>query len=203
MTPPLNTATDFTDPEGFPGRNWRARVTDLVGMDFVCRLPRCRFWVIRHGETDYNREGRTQGHRDIALNNKGLAQAHAAAEFAATLSARSIVSSDLSRAFETATILSEVSGLTPVTTHKGLRERAYGVLEGEPRSANRWNEDPAGGEAFANFVHRVGTALTEVIAPDRIIVAHGGVLEVTVAALQLPRPESLAANATLNELHID
>jgi broad specificity phosphatase PhoE len=92
-------------------------------------MPTRRFLFLRHGETDWNREGRIQGHTDIALNATGIAQAQAAAELLAGERFDRIIASPLSRAFDTARIVNDASS-RPLHTDAGLIERGFGAFEG-------------------------------------------------------------------------
>lgn len=85
--------------------------------------------LMRHGETDWNAAGRFQGHTDIDLNERGLAQAREAVEVLSTQGIRRVVSSDLGRAVQTARVVANALGL-PVEQDPGLRERSFGVFEG-------------------------------------------------------------------------
>jgi len=99
------------------------------------------FGLIRHGMTDWNKTGRLQGQNDVALNEEGRWQAKALAlRLAREKKWDAIVSSDLSRAVETAEIIAEYTGLGPVRLESRLRERTHGRLDGttlEERIA-RW-----------------------------------------------------------------
>ena len=64
-----------------------------------------RILLVRHGETDWNATGRIQGHSDTPLNAAGRLQARRAAQRLAREPIRALYSSDLARAFETATII--------------------------------------------------------------------------------------------------
>lgn len=86
-------------------------------------------YLLRHGETDWNREGRFQGHTNTPLNARGVAQAVAARQALSNLGIRRVVSSDLMRAHHTALILGAALGL-PVEQDPALRERSYGIFEG-------------------------------------------------------------------------
>src|SRR5262245_34226909 len=88
-----------------------------------------RFLLVRHGETDWNATGRIQGHSDTPLNAVGREQARRVALRLAREPVRAVYSSDLARAFETATIIGQPLGLTVVTSAR-LRERQYGAWEG-------------------------------------------------------------------------
>jgi 2,3-bisphosphoglycerate-dependent phosphoglycerate mutase len=86
-------------------------------------------FVFRHGQTDWNREGRLQGHIDTPLNATGLAQADALADRLRVHRLDAVVSSDLARALTTGRIIAEVLGVPLVTDH-GLRETSVGAAEG-------------------------------------------------------------------------
>lgn len=90
-----------------------------------------RIYLFRHGETDWNKERRIQGHIDIPLNDRGREQARALARHIERLGVQSIVSSDLSRALETATLASGRSTL--VRSDQRLREIHLGKLQGLTR----------------------------------------------------------------------
>ncbi|NOU94121.1 histidine phosphatase family protein [Paenibacillus sp. LMG 31456] len=94
---------------------------------------------VRHGETDWNKEGRSQGHRDIELNEEGQVQAHAVAKRLSAEQWDILISSDLLRAQETAQIISQLLK-KPVQLDKRLRERSFGQLEGttEQERIDRW-----------------------------------------------------------------
>src|SRR3982751_2687844 len=85
--------------------------------------------LVRHGETNWNRDGRIQGWSDVPLSDVGREQAR---ELAADLAERpigAIYSSDLRRAFETAEPLAQRRGL-PIRSSPALRERNFGANEG-------------------------------------------------------------------------
>src|SRR6266403_3211919 len=89
----------------------------------------CLLFLFRHGETDWNREGRLQGHTDTPLNATGLAQAEALTERLRPHRLDAVVSSDLARAWTTARIVAEGLGL-PLISEPGLREAQIGEAEG-------------------------------------------------------------------------
>src|ERR1019366_1585710 len=102
------------------------------------------FWFLRHGETDWNAQGVSQGNVDIPLNPTGLAQARSAAERLRHRGIASIVASPLSRARVTAEIVGGRLAL-PVRIEDSLREVRFGVKEGQPMSD--WFADWVGGKA--------------------------------------------------------
>ena len=146
--------------------------------------------LVRHGETEWNRVGRWQGHSDTPLNEAGREQARA---LAAELSDVDVVySSDLARARETAEILAEPLGLG-VQVDQRLRERGFGEWEGKTSAEieaefsedhARWLAGAAPGakdaEPFSEFAARVHACVAEVLErhPDEtvLLVAHGGFL---------------------------
>jgi broad specificity phosphatase PhoE len=153
--------------------------------------------LVRHGETDWNRDGRWQGHSDTHLNDSGREQA---ARLADELDGVDVIySSDLARARETAEIVAERVDL-PVHLDQRLRERSFGAWEGktgpeiESEFAAAHAKWLAGGpgaddaEPFAEFAARVESFLAEVVArhPDEtvLIVAHGGSIRVIHARAQ-------------------
>jgi broad specificity phosphatase PhoE len=153
--------------------------------------------LVRHGETDWNRDGRWQGHSDTHLNESGREQA---ARLADELDGVDVIySSDLARARETAEIVAERVDL-PVHLDPRLRERSFGAWEGktgpeiESEFAAAHAQWLAGGpgaddaEPFAEFAARVESFLAEVVArhPDEtvLIVAHGGSIRVIHARAQ-------------------
>lgn len=86
-----------------------------------------RLWLIRHGETTSNAGGVFQGHLDIELNERGVAQSGAVSSYLATVEFDAIFASDLRRAARTAEL---IAGDRSVTYDPVLREMNYGVLQG-------------------------------------------------------------------------
>src|SRR5262245_20482819 len=87
------------------------------------------FLLARHGETDWNREHRVQGHTDVPLNAAGLGQARVLAERLADVSLEAIYASDLERARATAEAVARSQGLE-VQVDPDLREKHFGSWEG-------------------------------------------------------------------------
>jgi broad specificity phosphatase PhoE len=152
-------------------------------------------YLARHGETEWNRLGRWQGHTDIPLTELGRSQARALAERLRGEPVRHIVASDLSRARETALIVAEALGGLPVLEDADLRERMFGAFEGLTRTQcetergedwARYLEDPSvgppGAESHAAIVARTRRALMRAAAlpgaEGILLVTHGGVMRV-------------------------
>ncbi len=101
------------------------------------------FAIVRHGVTEWNIEGRMQGHRDIPLNDMGMLQAARIAKRLQCEHWDIIVSSDLQRAAQTAMCIANASGIECKLVDSRLRERNFGALEGttiEERVA-KWGAD--------------------------------------------------------------
>jgi broad specificity phosphatase PhoE len=159
------------------------------------------FWYLRHGETDWNAQGLSQGNVDIPLNPTGLAQARSAAQALRNRGIASIIASPLSRARVTAEIAGEALGL-PVTIDDGLREVSFGVQEGQ--SMSNWFADwiagratPKGAETFAALRARAVAAINRATAhpPAVLVVAHGALFRGLRAAMGL-EPDVRTRNAT-------
>jgi len=179
--------------------------------------------LIRHGETDWNREHRFQGQIDVPLNASGLAQAERLAERLAAETLDALVCSDLLRARQTAAPAAQRLLLEP-DPQPGLREQGFGVLEGlalpeilerYPAEWTAWRRhDPdyalPGGEAVREFHARVLAALRELAARHAgrtlAVVTHGGVLDMvyrTAHGLPLSGPRTCPIpNAGLNRLRV-
>lgn len=169
-----------------------------------------RLVMLRHGQTEYNAGSRMQGQLDTELSDLGRDQAVAAAEVLAKRQPVLIVSSDLRRALDTATVLGERSGL-PVEVDTRLRETHLGDWQGlthlevdaaAPGARLAWRDNatwsPHGGESRVDVAARAMPLVEELLAeqrewgtdePDRpvVLVAHGGLIAaLTAALLRLP-----------------
>jgi broad specificity phosphatase PhoE len=94
----------------------------------------CTFYLIRHGETEFNVRGITQGHVDSPLTENGITQAKEAAKLLKDIHFDAIFSSDLLRAQKTAEIIRAERDLAIQTTHL-LRERNFGAGDGKTGDA--------------------------------------------------------------------
>ncbi|MBL4872086.1 MAG: histidine phosphatase family protein [Rhodobacteraceae bacterium] len=157
------------------------------------------FYYIRHGQTDWNVEGRYQGSKDIPLNETGVTQAHAAKSLMSGLPITHIYSSTLQRARVTADIVNEELNL-PLTGMDGLQECNFGVLEGKLRPSNggiseSWRDGttPDKAETYIAFTARVFTAINEVLENEGtpLIVAHGAVFWPVHTHMQLGQASTL------------
>ena len=159
--------------------------------------------LVRHGETDWNAEGRLQGHTDRPLNEHGRRQARALAERLAGDDIAAVYASDLARARETAEILGAKLGL-PVVLDAGLRERDWGNWEGLTGS-ERDRVDHVG-EPADEHAERVLAAVRGIAERHPgariVVVTHGGSLRRVQAAtygMALPVVENCAVWAVAHE----
>jgi broad specificity phosphatase PhoE len=159
---------------------------------FIAPQP---FYLIRHGQTDWNAEGRFQGSVDIPLNDTGRDQAKRnGLAFKAELpnvEGWQFISSPLSRARETMEIVRAHSNLDPADygLEPLLREVSYGDWERQTieeialtnaagiakRASNKWGFVPPNGESYMMLAERVRIVLADLNGPA-VITAHGGVL---------------------------
>jgi broad specificity phosphatase PhoE len=152
--------------------------------------------LVRHGETDWNAEGRLQGHTDRPLNELGRRQAKALAARMADDGIRAVYASDLSRARETAEIVGERLGLT-VVIDPDLREKNWGSWEGLT-GTERERVDYVGEttEEHSERILRAVRRIAERHPGDRVlIVTHGGSMrriQVAVYGMALPVVENCA-----------
>ena len=143
----------------------------------VPRLRPVPFWFLRHGETDWNAQGLSQGRTDIPLNSVGLAQAERAARTLEGLGIATIVSSPLSRARATAEIAAEALGLPIAAFADDLMEVNFGVQEGQPMGD--WYDDwiagaftPERAEPFPALLARAVSAVNRALErPAPVLVA--------------------------------
>ncbi len=160
-----------------------------------------RLFLVRHGETEWNKSLRYQGHRDIPLSDKGRAQAR---KIAIRLSEEKIdaaYASDLSRAMQTAQIICSLHNGLEVRGLPEIRETNFGHWEGLTyREIDQqfhevmkgWRTNPRdtripGGESLGEVADRCWAGLNRIIEenPDRnvLVVAHGGIIRVIVATV--------------------
>jgi broad specificity phosphatase PhoE len=149
-----------------------------------------RILLARHGETDWNRIGRWQGHADLPLNDAGRGQAVELAERLAGDGIAAIYTSDLMRASQTARVVADRLGLA-VIEDAGLREIDVGSWSGFtraeverrfPEGYARWLDGEIGhdGETREELTERVVGAVERIAAahPDDtiLVVTHGGAI---------------------------
>lgn len=153
-----------------------------------------RLLFVRHGETEWNATLRYQGQANIPLNERGRAQARAAADRLARYGVSALYTSDLSRAAETANQIGRQLNLAPIAMPE-LREIDVGQWEGYtpeelyrrfPEHMREYDRDPArtvriGGESYAQLQQRALIALNKIREAQQanetiVAVSHGGTI---------------------------
>jgi broad specificity phosphatase PhoE len=159
--------------------------------------------LVRHGETDWNAEGKLQGHTDRPLNDYGRRQARALAKRLAGEEIEAVYASDLSRARETAEILGAQLGL-PVAVDPDLREKNWGNWEG--LTADERLRIEYEGESSEDHRSRTLRAVERIVerhpAGRVVVVTHGGSLrrlQAAVAGVASPVIENCAVWAVAHE----
>jgi broad specificity phosphatase PhoE len=178
-------------------------------------------YYIRHGETEWNADGRLQGGQDIPLNDLGRTQAAQAGGILAGLFARDgrneqslpFVASPLGRARSTMELVRGALRLPPYdyAIDDRLREIGYGHWEGSTlsqmqasdpdifaaRQVEKWTVAPPGGETYASVQLRMRDWYDSLLA-DTVAVAHGGTARALMVALGVETPNS-AADLTIEQ----
>jgi broad specificity phosphatase PhoE len=172
-------------------------------------------YYIRHGETEWNADGRLQGLQDVPLNNLGRKQAANAGSILADLFARdgrneqslAFIASPLGRARSTMELVRGTLSLPPhdYSVDDRLREIGYGQWEGSTlaqmqaedpdvfarRQVDKWTVSPPGGETYAAVQARMADWYKEITA-DTVAVAHGGTARALMVVLGIETPDSVA-----------
>jgi broad specificity phosphatase PhoE len=165
-------------------------------------------YYVRHGETDFNLEGRLQGRRDTVLNAHGRRQALECGALLRDLFARDhrraeqfkYISSPLKRARETMEVLRAALVLQPrdYEVDERLVEIAYGEWEGltlteieardsgvlTRRERDKWDFAPLGGESYRQLADRIGAWYCS-LTSDTVVAAHGGGVRALMAVLKI------------------
>ena len=185
-----------------------------------------RFCLVRHGETNWNVEGRLQGHTDVDLNERGIAQSAQMAKAikAINLQFDVLYTSDLLRAAKTANAIEKLFN-TKAIVDSSLRERHLGAFQGITAKeaplfdAELWkshisrdiHQELRGGESIAQLAQRVQKALEKIrmqhLGQTILVVSHGGTLDMMYRlasnqALDAERAISVP-NASLNWISHD
>ena len=186
-------------------------------------------YLVRHGETEWNRAGRMQGHLDSPLTARGEAQARAVGEALRELidgDGFDIVASPLGRTRATAAIICDALGneAISIATDDRLREISWGDWDGltfdeiearDPgelarRRHDRWDHRPPGGESYAATARRAADWLAGLdslaganLARPLIAVSHGGIGRLLRGLYAgLPRDQTLALEQPQDAFHL-
>lgn len=181
-----------------------------------------KLYLIRHGQTMWNSEGKIQGKTDIPLNEAGLLQAEILAEAMERHPVTAVYASPLKRAYQTAECVAGRQGLS-VIAEEGLREVDFGLWEGMtwreigeryPEDFVLWDKNPAehsptGGERREDSQARISKAMERITGEARgdvALVAHGGILVFAVLWLIRKRQEKneiIVKNASITTVEYD
>lgn len=164
--------------------------------------------LLRHGQTDWNIDFRLQGTTDIPLNEVGINQAHAVAAHLSPTDWDALAASPLSRARDTAAIITQVSQLPEAKVEPLLMERAFGV--GEGLTYEQWREqfkdlaEIPGGESLVQLADRVWELLNHLLSEYRgkrlLTVSHGALIRKIIELVSdntLPHPGDRFGNTSL------
>ncbi len=179
-----------------PLRPYAAALLVLLCLAAGAAQAQLNIYVVRHGQTDWNRDGRIQGGTDNPLNATGRDQAAALARTLADARIDAIYTSSHQRARQTAAVL---EGRAPIVAMDELRERFFGKFEGandkDPAIVADWNkrrftwgDDMEGGESLESQARRAEAALRQIRERHKdggtiVIVGHGGINPVLVSQL--------------------
>jgi len=169
-----------------------------------------KLFLIRHGQTLWNQEGRYQGDKDIDLTKEGIRQARLTAEYLSDVNFSNIYSSPLKRAVDTANIINKINKgkNLKIIIRDNFKEMHFGKWEGMkfeqlgkvfPEEFHQWLNDPynycpTGGESFNQVKERSIKEIENIVKENEegsnvAVVAHGGViLSILVYWLQIPLP---------------
>ncbi|MDY6912159.1 MAG: histidine phosphatase family protein, partial [Chloroflexota bacterium] len=140
-----------------------------------------RLILVRHGQTDWNKEYRVQGHRDLSLNEFGMAQAEAISKALQSETVEAIYSSPLLRAYQVAQAINQTHQVD-ITSVSKLKELDVGETDGlhypelgtlYPDFFKLWTDDAAaaqfpGGESLPELQGRVWEAVENIIAANHL-----------------------------------
>ena len=160
-----------------------------------------KFYLIRHGETEWNKLGKFQGLTDVSLNDRGVAQARDSARAALSWDHGALYASSLKRTMQVAEEIRKLSGV-PVVTDPGLRELSLGDLEGVSGAEMRagwpevyasWRKNPAdvvmpNGESLTQLQERAWNVILEIERSHSqesgvIIVSHNFTIRTIICAI--------------------
>ncbi|SDK60566.1 histidine phosphatase family protein [Sediminibacillus albus] len=145
--------------------------------------------LVRHGETDWNLQGKLQGETDIPLNDTGIQQAEECRDYFKEVEVDRIITTPLVRARKTAEIINE-NWNKPMEVMEAFRERSFGLAEGmsmEERNRLYPDRNYPGQEPIDSFRDRVMQGIEEITSKyldeELLLVAHGGVINVILSTV--------------------
>ena len=160
-----------------------------------------KFYLLRHGETEWNKLGKFQGLTDVSLNERGFAQARDSALAALGWEPSALYASSLTRTVQVAEEIRKITGI-PVVANPGLRELSLGDLEGVtgaemragwPEVYQAWRNNPAdvampNGESLAQLQERAWRVILEIEQAhtddeDVVVVSHNFTIRTIICAI--------------------
>ncbi len=162
-----------------------------------------KFYLLRHGETEWNKLGKFQGLTDVSLNPRGFAQARDSARAALAWQPAALYASSLTRTLQVAEEVRKTTG-APLTADPGLRELSLGDLEGVtgaemragwPEVYETWRNNPAdvimpNGESLAQLQKRAWSVILEIEQahahandPAIVVVSHNFTIRTIICAI--------------------
>ncbi len=144
-----------------------------------------KIYLIRHGETPWNRESRIQGREDIPLSSEGLEQARMCAGVFSRVNVTAVLTSPLSRAVETAKLIAQAAS-APIFTEPDLTERDFGSVSGmkvDIFDPERYGSDLEPLDDVAERMERAILNFAAGRAGDFAAVSHGGAINALLRRL--------------------
>ncbi|WP_407669637.1 histidine phosphatase family protein [Paenibacillus kobensis] len=168
--------------------------------------------LVRHGQTAWNALGKIQGQTDIPLNEEGIRQAQSLARRIASEERRwdAVISSDLSRAEETARIIADTIGVRQLPGDSRLRERYFGEIEGTTaadrlkRWGDNWPLEAAGAESDESVNSRAASFIeqwkSESPNISLLVVSHGNFMASMLPLMCSTTPDEHIGNLSYSIL---
>jgi len=171
-------------------------------------------YLVRHGETDYNKENLLMGQLDIPLNELGLSQAEKVGKVLESKKISKIYTSNLQRASKTAEIIRNTQSVQ-LDLIPNFREHTLGKMDGMKWSSE-WDEMEKnefeerilreGGESFAHFENRIWDTFVKItvnhsIDENLLIITHGGCIRLIVMKI-LQATEEIFSNLSIDNCSI-
>lgn len=167
-------------------------------------------YLIRHGETDWNKQIRFQGREDIELNNNGIIQANECGQVFKHLPIDLIISSPLKRAKETAGIIASYVGIEKVVIEDDLIERDFGKLSGlTPEEREKFyntgqkDEMESLDDLSERFIKVLNNYSNKTAYRNIVMVSHGAAINAALAILSehaIGTGKTILKNASINVL---
>src|SRR3989344_2135807 len=172
-----------------------------------------RWFIVRHGETDWNKTGKILGTHDIELNDAGRAQAKNVGQMLKSADIELIISSPYARALETAKIIAEATGAEIITDNE-FREKSNGEAEGMIQmeafkkygDLHHFDRVAPEGESYRELSERVHQAFRDHKEKhghkNVLLVSHGGVIRTLVGKIKNLAPEEMMSRESIKNCEV-